>query len=473
MCDTKEITKCAAESYMDSNNNCSSKIITEKYIWQYRDFKGRHCPDEEIDVSLCQHHYEWLYLANEDKKREFIKGRDITEAVGDDLCSVFDLHSYNGSYLYEFWYNTITRKVILINGITQSFYSFMLDRNFQKKGSFYYNGKFVIELSPLTWEIICFRNQLKDAKDAKNGTDDADDKNNYIYHFVIDNDTDTDTKKDGSETYNFKPFTIEDETVLDKWIEDRYIFEKCLNFINDNMRLTLFNQEDTDIDYIEDVADDVADDLSENVDVDVNAALAKAKIDYDNKIKKANMENEFLFRDIIQLEEILVSTTLVESLVDILEVFGKGKINLKVLWIIYVKHNHRLHSPDETKVKLLTDNGMLINLFIKFCTKEELDEFLRYAIEGCRNEITYKQRDFYDYIHPNLYVVKRLVPRHINHKDIILTIDTGNDIKSFTPLEFWHYTTNYTWAIYGAGEEHRYKYDKDETIREYLESLNV
>ena len=73
----------------------------------------------------------------------------------------------------------------------------------------------------------------------------------------------------------------------------------------------------------------------------------------------------------------------------------------------------------------------------------------------------------------NLYVVKSLVPKYISHKDIILTGDTEKHDILYTPLQFWHYTINYTWAIYGNGEEHRYDYDKDESIREYLESLDA
>ena len=42
-----------------------------------------------------------------------------------------------------------------------------------------------------------------------------------------------------------------------------------------------------------------------------------------------------------------------------------------------------------------------------------------------------------------------------------------------TPLEFWHHTKNFTWAFRGMDETSRYDYDKDETIREYLESLDA
>ena len=147
-------------------------------------------------------------------------------------------------------------------------------------------------------------------------------------------------------------------------------------------------------------------------------------------------------------------------------------------------------------------------LFIKFCNKNELKYFLTIAISGCRNEITYKQVEFYDIIYPNLYVVKRLVPEHISKNDNIVDIiynvhkskydDTSDESTDeekdkeqekdekkdkeqdednkdlvqdkMTPLEYWHNYQNYTWSFDGFNE-HTYNYDKDETIRDYLESL--
>ena len=108
------------------------------------------------------------------------------------------------------------------------------------------------------------------------------------------------------------------------------------------------------------------------------------------------------------------------------------------------------------------------------------------AIEGPREKITYKQKDFYDYIRTNLYVVKRLVPKYIHNEENILiqkaedenddnddNIEKVKDIKkTMTPLEFWHSTTNYTWSTNGF-QDSKYEYDKDETIREYLESLSI
>ena len=413
------------------NKFCSGKITTEEYIWQYRDPKGRHCPDEKINVSLCKRHYEWLYISNENKKREFIQGQDLIEAIGDDLCRDFNNYDYENkvSYIYKFWLNTKTDKIILVNNDNDNdiFDSQLIKQDFETKGIFYYNGKYIIDLSPISWEIITFQKQRQPCNQRY---DYKGDNMSSIYRFVNDSEAQDVSKDVSKEYYNLKAFDIEKDSVLDKWIDERSIFEECVDFINSNVYL------DFDFD----------------------------KLCYENE-----KEKEFIFRNIIILENVLLNTTQ-ESNLELSMLLEKGIITLEVLWIIYIKYNHKFHSPNDEK--RITENGILIDLFIKICSKDELNEFLQIAIEGCRNEITYRMRDFYDYVNPNLYVVKYLVPKYINNNDIILSVEKVDKIKTFTPLEFWHSTRNYTWAVYGETEK-KYEYNKDETIREYLESLDA
>jgi len=420
---------------------CYGNIITEKYTWQYRHYKGGHCPDEEIDVHLCKRHYEWLYLANGNKKREFIQGRDLTEAIGDDLCSVFSNYDYANkvSYVYKFWYNTETSKVILVNEHSERFDSVMISKGYEKKGMFYYNGKFVIDLSPISWEINSFEKQRQPGNQRY---DYKGDNMSSIYRFVLNSEETKASKDDKKDYYNLLPFDIEVNSVLDKWIDERSTFEECLSFITDNMGLKL---DKLDFHFYDEEYD-------------------KAKED------KAKNEKYFIFKNSCLLENALLINT-PESSLELEKLLEKGKISLEVLWIVYVKYNHRLHAPDNEKK--ITENDILINLFVKFCSKDELIEFLKVAIEGCRNEVTYRQRDFYDYVHTNLYVVKHLVPKYIKHDNIIDSVQNGNYVKLHSPLDFWYHTKNFTWAVYGMGETKHYDYDKDETIHEYLESLNV
>ena len=125
---------------------------------------------------------------------------------------------------------------------------------------------------------------------------------------------------------------------------------------------------------------------------------------------------------------------------------------------------------------------MLISLIIDRFSKDELKLFLQYAIEGCRTYNTYRMRDFYNYIHPNLTVVKMIVPKHIYYLENILcnfqTEDEKDENKKIEylllenkMLKFWKESCNYTMSFYPDRGEIRNYYDKDEDIRDYLESL--
>ena len=160
---------------------------------------------------------------------------------------------------------------------------------------------------------------------------------------------------------------------------------------------------------------------------------------------------------------------------------NKGQITSELLWITYVKHNHYHNHTNPIQLK---DNKMLISLIIDIFSKDELKLFLQYAIAGCRTNITYRMRDFYNYIHPNLTVVKMIVPKYIDYMEEILcdfqvntSVENDEKEKVRRPLlfnvmlDFWTKSENYTMSYYpDRGEEHHY-YDKDESIRDYLESL--
>ena len=454
MCDDESqvIIKDISSKCCQNDEFCSDKIITKTYIWQYRSPKGGRAPDTLLNVGMCKRHNEWLMLANGNKKREFIQGRDITEATGDDLCSVFSNYDYanKASFIYTFWVKSeYPNDVILINEGYPKFDSVMISKGFEKKGMFHYNGKHIVDLTPISWEITYFQRQRQPCNQR---ADYKGDKKSSIYRPVLNNDDndDNDDKKDKKMNYyGLKCFDIEPKSVLDIWIEERSNFEECLDFINSNMNLNL-------------------------------PALCD------------KYETEFLFKYSNMLENALFNKK-PDSSLDLLTLLDDDNLSLEVLWIVYVKYNHRLHAPefnygidedeDENMKYSLSTNDMLINLFIKLCSADELKYLLMVAIEGPREKITYKQKDFYDYIRTNLYVVKRLVPKYIHNEENILiqkaedenddNIEKVKDIKkTMTPLEFWHSTTNYTWSTNGF-EESKYEYDKDETIREYLESLSI
>ena len=106
-----------------------------------------------------------------------------------------------------------------------------------------------------------------------------------------------------------------------------------------------------------------------------------------------------------------------DNTINLLTMMKSGQITNELLWLTYVKHNHYNNHTNDIQLK---DNKMLISLIIDRFSKDELKLFLQYAIEGCRTYITYRMRDFYNYIHPNLTVVKMIVPKHIHYLDNIL-----------------------------------------------------
>jgi len=194
-------------------------------------------------------------------------------------------------------------------------------------------------------------------------------------------------------------------------------------------------------------------------------------------------DKEYIFRHMLMLENSLSNP---DNSIDLFTT--QKQITFDVLWLLYVKHNHY---NNHTNVIHLQDNKLLIELIIKTFSKNELKVFLQYALEGCRNEITYRMKDYYDYIHPNLTAVKIIVPKYIHYTEEILIEcqlgqmdeNTGeNDDKKekishphmFNKmLDFWNNTQNYTMSYYpDRGEEHHY-YDKDESIRDYLQSLEA
>jgi len=171
--------------------------------------------------------------------------------------------------------------------------------------------------------------------------------------------------------------------------------------------------------------------------------------------------------------------------IDLLTMIKQQQITNELLWITYVKYNHYDNHSNGIK---LENNKMLISLIINTFSKDEIKLFLQYAITGCRNEITYSMKDFYDYIYPNLTVVKMIVPNYIHYIENILCDFQTNDLnydekknekeEVYLPimfnriLDFWNKLQNYTMSYYpDGGEEHHY-YDKNKDIRDYLNSLD-
>ena len=448
---------------------CSEDNLIEMTgIFNYRDFKGRRYKPEPCTYAICKLHYEWALQLNKGVFPKDVYGYDESDALDQTICYPFTNWDYENkvSNIYTFYYNKDTKKNVLVNGsLPQE--NIIFTEEWVKKGSFHFDEYNIVELEPISWEICNFYEQKSDACELKFVrfinmdvvNDTVPDKENLIdSSFGISISSSFGISISTSSSVKHKTISILENSILGVWLKERSTFENCVYFIRDHMN-------------------------------DNNGFQLSSLIDEDKN------EKSYLFKYSNMLEKVLLNSKTTSTL-DFLIMLEQGHITLEVLWVVYVTYNHRTLSPQimddfddkcDTS-KLLKNNDMLISLFIKFCSKDELKYFLSVAIEGRRNEITYKRCDFYDYVRTNLHVVKRLVPEHIFKwenilplvsiepideivsNDALVPIDKVEVIK-MTPLEFWHSTVNKTWSFDGIEESH-YHYDKDESIREYLEFLN-
>ncbi len=133
------------------------------------------------------------------------------------------------------------------------------------------------------------------------------------------------------------------------------------------------------------------------------------------------------------------------------------------LTYIYLKRNH--HKNKHLYSAAVLAQPELLKM-IRFEGSEGFQRLIKYAIAGVRQEFTDIPEDFDNYVHPNLDVVKFLIPKHWNHDSKLYS---ANGRLSGNALDFWHASQNFTYTWYD-GEEMRFPYEKDESIRDYLQS---
>lgn len=456
MCDDEETTRKMTDKCV---NNCdgycsSGNLIPEKIILQYRSLKYKY-DDTLITYYFCKRHYEWMLTINNGKPLSYVQGKDEYDAL-ECFCHTDKYEYVSGrSNIFTFLKekenddssNKYNRKVILINECIEKL---KLDEKYEVKGVFYFDGDHFIELVPLSYELqdffkqedfcyfklnaeenrmhrIQFHTDKQDGSNSDNNdSNDSNDCNDSNDSNDSNNDCDKKHKQYRETLYSF--------------LEKRNNFEQMYCFVKDTMsELNRFYEL--------------------------------------NKTTLLNDETkEYTFRHMLMLECALANP---DNTINLLTMMKSGQITNELLWLTYVKHNHYSNHTNSIKLK---DNKMLISLIIDRFSKDELKLFLQYAIEGCRTYITYRLRDFYNYIHPNLTVVKMIVPKHIHYLDNILcdfqTEDEKDEKKELINtlmknkmLIFWKESCNYTMSFYpDRGEENHY-YDKDENIRYYLESL--
>jgi len=445
MCDDEETIN--HDRYKCVNNcdgYCSSgDLIPVEITLQCRSFKYTY-DDSLITYYFCKRHYEWMLTVNNGKPLSYVQGKDEYDALEyftyvnsyDFVSGCSNIFTFLKEKEKDDGSNKYNRKVILVN---ESIENIKIEDKYETKGIFYFDKEHFIELVPLSYELTDFFKQedfcyfkvnveenrmyrIQFHTDKRNGNDDSNDGSN-------DDDCDENDKHYFDTLYSF--------------LEKRKNFGDIYWFVEDTMSyLNRFYEL--------------------------------------NKKTLLNVETkEYTFRHMLMFENALANP---DNTINLLTMMKSGQITNELLWLTYVKHNHYNNHTNDIQLK---DNKMLISLIIDRFSKDELKLFLQYAIEGCRTYITYRMRDFYTYIHPNLTVVKMIVPKHIHYLENILcnfqTEDEKNEkdgtqnlvytLMENKMLKFWENSCNYTMSYYpDRGEENHY-YDKDEDIRDYLESL--
>jgi hypothetical protein len=122
-------------------------------------------------------------------------------------------------------------------------------------------------------------------------------------------------------------------------------------------------------------------------------------------------------------------------------------VNISILWMVYLRRNHydtRGIEPSNDWLELL-----LVGKAIH--SPRHLKTLIHIAINGDRQDPTYRMNDFYNYIEPNLNMVKKIVPAYISTK---------------AGLQIWE---DYDACTYSYGfNEQRHPFEKNEAIYNYL-----
>ena len=372
MCDDEDTTiKPIVGCVNTCDLNCSSgNLIPVKMILQSRSLKYKY-DDSLITYYFCKRHYEWMLTINNGKPLSYVQGKDEYDAL-ECFCHTDKYEYVSGrSNIFTFLKekenddssNKYNRKVILINECIEKL---KLDEKYEVKGVFYFDGDHFIELVSLSYELqdffkqedfcyfklnaeenrmhrIQFHTDKQDGSNSDNNdSNDCNDCNDSNDSNDSNNDCDKKHKQYCETLYSF--------------LEKRNNFEQMYCFVEDTMsELNRFYEL--------------------------------------NKTTLLNDETkEYTFRHMLMLEGALANP---DNTINLLTMIKSGQITNELLWLTYVKHNHYNNHTNDIQLK---DNKMLISLIIDIFSKDELKLFLQYAIAGCRTNITYRMRDFYNYI---------------------------------------------------------------------------
>jgi hypothetical protein len=430
--------QCEARKFGD----CYLCVIEYDIIFKYRDDStGRRQPDELVKVSMCQTHYNWLSNINQGKPLS-MQGQEPADALHDDLfapladkAKMFTLMKVEFLEKTEEHHHLFSgRNVDDMRTIIKTFYPSEVNVMIYEEGFFQTAShcnedtndcdEVVIEVNHITSELglealangIAYMNVMTPRCKRV-------DVSPHAFAVV--------SRAETEPIYVKEPFPeLFKRFFKSKQVKETYTdFTECVQFIEDH------------IDY--------------------------SIIDWTKMREKSPHTEQGLF-DTVQL---LTKALEGEDSSIIAKMRDDALITPDVLWITYIRANHRLFASKDPK-KDLTKSKKLVDLFVFYGLEKDL---LTLAICGERErELFNKRRAHYNILHENEFVVEYLVPQYVSHDQILYTPEESIGLEKSTPLEIWHKYDNTTNHFGGGycfwGGDNIETFEKNERIRSYLES---
>lgn len=407
---------------------CKGRVSPYTVIYKSRNLKYPGILDRNVQVSLCDLHYDWIINKGDNINNETglleMRGKYEDEALHEDLFSPFYDRSPTISDKYtllrvEYCDTAYGEDTwFLINGTDiEKFKKFMvIDEDkpvrITQRGLFHFNGETVFELQEIShdWNLeiivesllVYFRPLDRDDFESE---DEANDNNNNCSHMTL-----------------VIPPEIKAHFETKLLACNIKNFEECVEFINIELdQIIGFNYTRT-------------------------------------------MSDKYLYESFRLLTIALINND--EETIQ--EMDANGQITEEVLWVTYVSANHQLFKSSSSN-KNLSENTRIIEMFIALGLEQEL---LILAISGERQrDLDRHMRSSHNVLNENEFVVKFLVPKVILPTAMIYTTQQRNTVP-MTPLEYWHSFSNILYDIRSQPYTMPDVFEKNEEIRLYLESCD-
>jgi hypothetical protein len=445
---------CEAKQYGNCRNYGDNKTVD--VIFMYRDNKGRTQPDETHQIGLCETHLQWLSEIHEGQTLE-MRGENFSDAMHEDLFQHFGdkTRMYTLVRVESRVNNVKDDKFCLLNGRDVDTFRALIEKEtnyplnsanritvreegfFQTCTHYIYNDENgAYTFSPAVVEVVDIRGEMELKAMSKGLT---------IFYKPV---PEGELRSISDAVQGYFPRIEEYPTIMTE-----YTCELIPNFIHAHF---LKKQEAANrADFTQ---------CCEFIDLEIDDNI----IDWGKTRENSLHTEESLFDTVALLSEALSLDDNIEDNIEreiVLKILiDSGEISEDVLWVTYVTANHILYNSLEAK-KNLRKNTKLVDLFVAQGLEKKL---LALAIAGERlRMLSVKQRDHYDILETNAFVVEYLVPKYIKGSDVIYVFELHN----LTALEYWNYYNNTTFYFgggFGNGRDNNETFGKDTLIYDYL-----